>query len=318
LLGVAVGGTAPGRADDPKPGKAVLEMRGYVVPLRTVQVVPRVAGIVTDLNVEEGQVVKEGDVLARLDAREYEIEVKRAEIQFQVARLRYEEMRKGPRPEEVKQSEAKVRQAEAQLELRKSDLDRARRLLGTNAISKEDYNQREGLARVAEVDLAAAKTVHALLREGPQKEKVEAAKAEVQLAEVDLARAKLRLDGTALRAPISGIVLARRVEKGGFVNPRAFGLTVGGSICDLADLNELEVDVAVAERDLGKVSLKQECEVRPDAFPKLVCKGMVARLAPVADRAKGTVGVRVRIAVPKSDRLLRPEMAVTVRFLAKE
>ena len=60
FLSVAAEGAVPGRADDPKPGKAVLEMRGYVVPLRTIQVVPRVAGILIDLNVEEGQMVKEG------------------------------------------------------------------------------------------------------------------------------------------------------------------------------------------------------------------------------------------------------------------
>jgi RND family efflux transporter MFP subunit len=235
----------PARADEPEAGKVVLEVRGYVVPVRQVTVSPAVAGQVVEMNVEEGQVVAQGAVLARLDDREYRanLEVARARLALAVARQ-----------------------------------DKAR-------------------AAADEKDLAVAA-------------------AEVALARAEVDRVQLRLEATVVRAPVAGTVLLKKAEVGCLVNPAAFN--VAASICEMADLRNLEVDVAVPEGDAGAISKGQPCLIRLEAFPKTVYKGRVSRLLPIAHRAKGALQVRVKIDVPDKDTQLRPDMGATVSFLAKD
>src|SRR5205807_1191648 len=89
------------------------------------------------------------------------------------------------------------------------------------------------------------------------------------------------------------------------------------SLCEMADLSELEVDMSIEERDVAKVFKGQQCEVRPEAFPKRVYKGLVSRLMPTADRAKSAIPVRVQLTIPKDEEgvYLKPDMGVVVSFL---
>src|SRR5262249_61256503 len=102
--------------------------------------------------------------------------------------------------------------------------------------------------------------------------------------------------------------------------------SIAASRCDMADLSDLEVDLAIAERDIGRVFKGQKCEVRAEAFPERVYPGFVSRLMPTADRAKGAVPVRVKVllrdaqgnfTLPDDDegKFLRPDMGAIVRFL---
>jgi multidrug efflux pump subunit AcrA (membrane-fusion protein) len=93
---------------------------------------------------------------------------------------------------------------------------------------------------------------------------------------------------------------------------------LAASLCDLADLRALEVELWVQERDLAKIARGQPCQVRLEAFPQTTYPGRVARLLPVADRSRGAVGVRVRLEVPEKDELLRPEMAALVTITAPQ
>jgi RND family efflux transporter MFP subunit len=168
--------------------------------------------------------------------------------------------------------------------------------------------------RRAEARLALALARHAKAKAGGNKEDVAVAQAEVELARADVDRCRWRLDATVIRSPISGVILTKKTEEGNLVNP--LGFNVSASICDIADLSQVEVDVAIPERDIGKVKAGQDCLVRADANPDKVYKGRVDRLLPVADRAKGTVSVRVQLLDLKRDAPLRPESRAVVQFLA--
>jgi hypothetical protein len=99
------------------------------------------------------------------------------------------------------------------------------------------------------------------------------------------------------------------------VNPIAFNGSF--SLCDMADLSDLEVDLAIQERDVARVHKGQPCEIRSEAYPKRVYQGFVSRLMPIADRAKGAVPVRVKLTVPAEEEgvYLKPEMGALVSFL---
>lgn len=141
------------------------------------------------------------------------------------------------------------------------------------------------------------------------------AKAELALVKAELEKAEWRLQSTVIRAPVNGTILAKKTEVGNLVHPAAFNLAAG--ICDLADLRELEVELAIPTNDVGKIFKGQSCLLHTHAFPKTVYKGEVSRLMPVADRAKGALPIRVKIQVPPGDTQLRPELAAVVQFLAK-
>jgi HlyD family secretion protein len=143
------------------------------------------------------------------------------------------------------------------------------------------------------------------------------ARAQVQQSEAELAKAKWKLDNCTIHAPISGTILKKNAEEGNIVNPIAFNGSF--SLCDMADLANLEVDLSIQERDIAQIFPGQKCKIRAEAFPNRVYQGVVSRLMPIADRAKGAIPVRVQVVVPAEEEgvYLKPEMGVIVSFLTR-
>ena len=203
------------------------------------------------------------------------------------------------------------------LQLKQSELEykRNRELRGP-AISARDFEtaeaQYQGMAkRVERLRLAVT-----LMDMGPREERIAAARAEVEQSQARLTQTRWRLENCTMRAPIDGTILTKKAELGNLVNPLAFGAT-SSSICDMADLSDLEVELDITERDVSKVRKGMACRVRAEAYPDRVYTGVVDRLMPIANRAKGAVPVRVKVAVPKDEEgvYLKPEMGAVVSFL---
>jgi RND family efflux transporter MFP subunit len=166
-------------------------------------------------------------------------------------------------------------------------------------------------AAVAGLQLARAK-----LKTSSNEKDIAIAEAEVAVARAKVEQAQWQLDATTIRAPINGTILAKKTEAGNIVSHRAFQVSAG--ICEMADLRELEVTVDIPERDIGIVAKGQACRIQLDAFPKTTYKGQVSRIMPIADRAKGTIPVRVKIEVPDKDTQLRLEMRANVKFIGED
>lgn len=130
-------------------------------------------------------------------------------------------------------------------------------------------------------------------------------------------KAEWRLNNCTIVAPISGTILKKNAEKGNIVNPIAFNGSF--SLCELANLADLEVELLIQERDISKVFKDQECKIRAEAYPEREYKGFVSRLMPIADRAKGAIPVRVKISIPAEEEgvYLKPEMGAVVSFMKK-
>lgn len=123
------------------------------------------------------------------------------------------------------------------------------------------------------------------------------------------------LDWCVIRSPVDGVVLEKLVDPNELVTPQTFGSGRGPStsLIAVADLTDLQVEVDVSEAGLGKVHLGQRCVVSPEAYPERDYDGVVAEMAPEANRAKGTLSVKVKIEKP--DRYLTPELSARVRFM---
>jgi multidrug resistance efflux pump len=301
-------------------GEVAHTSKGYVTPVHTIQVSPQVTAKIMELTFDEGKQVKAGDVLAVLEKTEFQSYYDNAVAKMKAGEARWQMLWKY-REAEIKQALADLEDSRAQLVQLKSKSDRTEQLWRQKSASQEDYEQayfsyvsRRSITE--RLDLA-----YKLLMEGPRDSQIAAAKADFEQCKADVVKAKWQLDNTIVVAPVTGTILAKRAEVGNLVNPAAFannGLPAG--ICDLADLADQEVDLSISELDIAKIFKGQYCKVVAEAYPDRGYEGFVSRIMPTGDRAKASVSVRVKIAIPReeSGQYLRPDMGARVTFYNKK
>ena len=309
----AVPGASMAVADS---GDVVLQSTGYIVPAHQLLISPKVSGMIVALNFEEGQRVNKGDVLAELESTDYAADVAHAKALVAASKHRLAELENGSRPQEVAAAKAEMAEAQAQREQLYSQWKRNTNLRGNKTVSETDYEQSESAYKAMDRRTARLAANFKLMQDGPRPERIDAARADVLQAEADVAKALWRLGNCTIVAPISGTILKKNAEIGNVVNPVAFNGSF--SLCEMADLSDLEVDLSIQERDdLARVRKGQKCTVRSEAFPDRIYEGVVSRLMPIADRAKGAVPVRVKLTVPAEEEgvYLKPEMSAVVSFL---
>lgn len=175
-------------------------------------------------------------------------------------------------------------------------------------------NARLNFARQS--DLFAKKVANESDRDEAQRA-LSAAEAEVVTAQGALELAETYLGWCTIRAPISGTILEKLVNPNELVTPQSFGSGSGPSTAFLAmaDLNDLQVEIDLNEADTPKVKLGQKCRVSPEAYADKAYEGVVAEIAPEANRAKGTLQIKIQVRNP--DRFLTPELTAKVDFLAE-
>ena len=189
----------------------------------------------------------------------------------------------------LRQAEGGVANAKTSVNKAELDLERVSQLARTEIASKEMQDN----ARLA------LDTSRAMLKE----------------AEGVCDLAKTYLDWCIIRSPINGVVLEKLVNPNELVTPQSFGGTRGPStaLMAVADPKDLQVEIDLNEADLSKISLDQKCRVSPEAYPEKNYEGYVAEIAPEANRAKGTLQIKVQIRNP--DKFLTPELSAKVEFL---
>jgi HlyD family secretion protein len=195
-------------------------------------------------------------------------------------------------------------------------IEEGKRVKAGDVLAKIDPAEYEGARLIAKAQLKLAEAELVKAKEGGGTADLAIAQARVEVAQARVDLARYRLDCTVVRAPIDGTVLEKFGEVGAMIDWKA--LNVKGTLCLLADLRTIEVELSVQEKDVAKVAKGQPCLVRLEAYPQVTYRGQVIRLLAVGDRAKGAVGVRVRLEVPAGDDHLRPEMGAIVRIMDKE
>lgn len=309
-------------------GDVVLQAKGYVIPISLVQVSPKVGGqlVWINPNFEEGRKFNKDEILARIDKDEYQSEYDQARAAYDAACQRYAELKK-TLPEEIHQAEADLEESRQNLTQLRLDLDRTRRLVG-GALTQRELEQTK---YAYEANLARVKKLESTLRmvkEGRFNTRLRTSEFERDQAKANMEKAALRLGYTNVQAPVSGTILTKKAELGNIVNPSAFSSGISASLCDMADLTRLEIDLKIQERDIASVKVGQECIVMPEAYEKDAefrrrhpdgYRGRVSRLMPTADRSQGAIPVRVRIGegeIPEEEAgiYLRPDMGALVSF----
>lgn len=264
---------APALAAEPARPRALVAS-GYVVARRKATVAAEITGKVVEVLIEEGMVVKEGDVVARLDSV-------LAERDLALARSRADA------------AEAAIGATAADLRDAERILARAQTLVVRNAVSEADMTKAE--ARV-----------------GVLRAQVKQAQAQFATAQLDAQRTADVLDKHRIRAPFNGVVVERSAQPGEMISPLSVGGFTRTGICTLVDMDSIEVEVDVNEAFIGRVQAGMTVEAVLDAYPDWTIPAAVIAVVPTANREKATVKVRIGLRV-KDPRIL-PDMAVKVTF----
>ncbi len=243
--------------------EALLTVSGYIINASRIQISPRFLGVVQWIGVKKGDHVGKGQLLARLDDREFKAKLVQAEGVL---------------------AGAKVAVEKAELAFK-----RVHELTGNHIASQESEDD----ARL----------------------QFEGARANLKQAEGSRDEAQTYVDWCTIRSPIDGVVVEKLVNPDELVMPQSFGGSGGPStaLLAVADPRDLQVEVDVDESDLSKIALNQKCLVSPEAYPNRIYTGYVAEIAPEANRAKGTLQIKVQIKDP--DHYLTPQLSAKLQFI---
>ncbi len=300
-------------------GGVVLSASGYIVAHHKINVNSKVTGRVAWIGVEKGDKVKEGQVLVRLEEDEFRAQYVQARGATENARAYLDELQHGSRPEEIQQAQHNVDEIRATLANDKINLDRTQELYNEGVMSKQNLDDATAKFQADQQKANSLNQSFTLSKLGPRAEEIARARGQLLQAQGAEAYAKSLLDATLIRAPVTGTILERTAEKGELVTAQfASGAAGGpqGEVVALADLNDLQVELDIAQDDFSKLSPHQKGIVTTDAFPDRKYDGQIAEISPEADRQKATVQIKVQIINP--DSYLRPDMNATVKFLANE
>jgi len=258
---------------------AVLQATGYVVARREATISAQIIGTLTQVSVEEGDHVEQGQILAKLDPTAYQAQLNSAQAQYAAA-------------------QASVVKARAMLVQDRANASRMNDVVGRGYVSRQAAEQAN--TQVA-TDAAA----------------LDVAIKQAQAAKDQARAAQVNLDFTVIRAPFSGVVTAKDAEVGEIVSPyTAGGGGIAGGLATIVDMNSLEVDVDVNEAYISRVKPGMPVEAILDAYPDWKIPAHVIAIIPSADKSKATV--KVRIALDRKDPRIIPQMGVRVSFLEKK
>lgn len=301
----------------------VLSATGYIVAHHTINVNSKVTGRLAWIGVEKGDKVKEGQVLVRLEDQEFRATYMQAQGAVENARAYLEQLQHGSRPEEIQQAQHNLDEARATLVNDKLTLDRTKELASTGVLSRQQLDDATAKYESDQQRVNSLQQAFALAKIGPRPEEILRAQGAVTQAQGQLEYAKSQLDATVIRAPVTGTILDRTAEKGELITAQFASAAAGGpqgSVVSLADLNDLQVELDIAQADFARLGPNQKAIVTTDTYPDKQYDGKIAQISPEANRQKATVQVKVQVLNPEKypDIQLRPEMNATVRFLAND
>jgi HlyD family secretion protein len=241
-----------------------------------VDLAPKVAGRVAEVLVREGDRVKAGDLLARLDLGETALAPERDARGLQSAEARFNDLKTGSREAEIKGAEQEVADRRAALGLAKPELERQEILLSKKVGTPRDVDVARANLDRAQANLKMSEERLLLAREGFRKGQTEQARVDVERARAVLKQSESVAREAEIRAPADGVILHRMAEPGLLLGPGQPALT-------MAFANRLYVRTFVPETQLGRVKPGSLAEVTVDAFPGNVFSAKVTEISPDAE-----------------------------------
>jgi HlyD family secretion protein len=301
---------------------------GAVTSNLDVDIKCQASGEVMVLPFDISQMVKQGDVLMKIDPTLEQQAKQAAQINVNIAQAKLEQAKEN---EQVAEQTLKENTLKANADFASSTMqaqntqkaaDRQKQLVAQNLGSEEEYETAETQAATAQDTLAAAKVAMEDL--AAQKLTVEMRKQDIVLAAADLKSAEVALDQANLQlsyctvlSPMDGVVSALDVQVGSMVASSISNVGGGTTVLTISDLSHIYVLASVDESDIGKVQVGQDVIITADSYPGIKFDGKVVRIATTGVNTSNVVTFQVKIEVTsKNKNLLKPIMTTNVQIVA--
>ena len=279
---------------------------GKIEPITKVEIKSKASGIVKKLDVDAGDKVKRGQVLAELDREEIAARVAQARAQLQA-------------------SDASLHASEADLERAKVDAEGVDVPMLQRAYQRAQGMAKEGVVSAAALDDANRNYVMAVNKQNGAraqlivlKAKIGQAEAQVEQDRANLTQLTEQLSYTTIESPIDGVVLSRDVEVGDAVS----SILVLGSgatlVMTLGDTSEVYVKGKVDESDIGKVYLGQPARIKVESFKDKTCTGKVTQIAPMGVEKDNVTTFEVRASINNPGGELKANMTANAEIILEE
>ena len=282
------------------------------IEVTSVEVSFKTSGRVAERPVDEGMLVKTGQLIARLESEElaHEVALRQAELQAMQAAL--DELLAGSRKEEIAQAEAVLSAMAAEAKKQADDFHRQEALFRREVIPQQKLDAARAAYDTSRAQVRQASEALTLLRKGPRRERIDQARARRGEAEAALPQAKTRLGYATLLSPAAGLVMAKNIEPGEQV-------AAGTPVVTVGELDSVWVRAYINETDLGRVKVGQKARVTTDTWPGKAYDGIVTFISSEAEFTPKNVQTekervklvyRIKITLPNPKGELKPGMPV--------
>lgn len=289
-------------------GNAVL-VSGNIEVTQT-EVSFKIPGRVLERPADEGQVLKEGQLVATLDDTDLKQQAAMREADLSAARAFLSELEAGSRPEEIGQAKAALDAAEADAARLEADDKRQADLFRKEVISQREYDASRAAMETSGARTREFEERYLLIKKGPRAETIAQARAKAEAATQALALAQTQLSYATLSVPVRGVVLSKNVEPGEVV-------AAGTPVITIGDLRDVWMRAYIDETDLGRVKVGQRAWLTTDTYPGKRYEGSVVFISPEAEFTPKSVQTkkervklvyRIKIDVPNPSMELKPGM----------
>jgi len=299
-----------------KDNAVAAEGKVELMPGFEVEIGSELEGKIAEFPVREGDTVRKGDTIARMESGDIQARLGEAQAALAVAGSRLREVASGAREEEVNSATAVLESARADIEYERTSFMRFRELYQKGIISKDALDEKDKVVKNSEAKVKKAEEEKRLLEKGPRRETIKFNEDAVKRAGAEVEYCQKLLDKTLITAPISGKVIRKYMEAGECA-------TKNRALATIADIGKTWVNAEVDETDIGKIRLGDPAEVRCDAFPGSAFPGEVKVISDYAgirkvkpnDQAKNmdmkVVEVKIRL---KSACPIKSSMTVDVKI----
>jgi HlyD family secretion protein len=276
----------------------------------------KVPGRIVELPIEEGQQVEQGALLARLDDADLQQRVRIDQAAVGVRESNLALALAGTRHQEVRAAQQTMIDAQADLDEKKLDNERAQKLFAKDEISAQERDLAATALKRAEAIFKAAGQRYNEAVEGSRKEDIDIARANLNEASADLGLSRVNLSYSVLRAPSAGVVTVRQAEIGEVVSP-------GSPVITLSDLDHIWLRAYIAETDLGRIHWGQDAVITTDTYPGKQYYGRISFISSTAEftpksvqttTERVTLVYRIKIDIDNFNHELKPGMPADARI----
>jgi multidrug efflux pump subunit AcrA (membrane-fusion protein) len=290
---------------------SVIMATGTITAHRESKIGPKISGRCERIYVEEGNYIKEDQMLARLDQSSLIIAKKQAQAALATTKATLNKVLAGTRQELIEQAEADFTSAKANLEWAQKEFARNEALYRRHVVSQKALDSIKMQLQVAEAQYKKAEEYLEMAKRGSTQEDIEVARAQVVQAEVALKMASQNLEDSVIVAPFPGVVVQRFKNEGEYITS-----TPDTPILYVADIHKVKVEVGIPEDKIQDLCLGQRAEIRVDGYPEEIFQGEVKLIRPLIDSQTRTFTVKLE--VPNPDSRLKPGMYARVKITLME